>query len=331
MADRHRSGPLLALAGRRIGVTAERRWREQADLLERRGAEVLRGPTMRTIDLSASDDLRRATQAVIEDAPDVLVASTGMGMRMWLEAASAWGVRASLLAALGGTRVLARGAKAASAVRAAGLDVAWQAPAETMTEVVDHLLGPEGCPDRTSPKAVGSALPSGQSDGGNRQSRAGKEPGSGHLRVAFQLFEPRAHFATDRLRASVGELITLPVYVWDLPVSPEPALHLAREIVAGRLDAVTFTSQPAVRQLFELVETAPRPGSGSAEADIWPTPHRLRDAFSTSTLAVCVGEVCAAAATEMGIDRVIWPDPPRLVAMVKRLTEELNESDRLGP
>ena len=50
-----------ALAGRRVGITADRRWRAQADLLENLGAEVIHGPTLRTVDLSRDDRLRRAT------------------------------------------------------------------------------------------------------------------------------------------------------------------------------------------------------------------------------------------------------------------------------
>src|SRR5947208_3222181 len=110
----------LPLAGRTIGITADRRWREQADLFAARGAEVLHGPTMRTVDLSGDESLRSATAEVIEQAPDVIVATTGMGMKMWLSAAEDWGQRDALLAALSGGRIVARGAKAASAVKQAG-------------------------------------------------------------------------------------------------------------------------------------------------------------------------------------------------------------------
>ena len=40
------------LAGYTIGVTADRRAEEQAQLLERRGARVLHGPTIRTLPLA---------------------------------------------------------------------------------------------------------------------------------------------------------------------------------------------------------------------------------------------------------------------------------------
>ena len=36
------------LAGYTIGITGHRRWEEQAEMLSRRGARVLHGPTMTT-------------------------------------------------------------------------------------------------------------------------------------------------------------------------------------------------------------------------------------------------------------------------------------------
>ncbi len=269
--------PVLPLDGRRIGVTADRRWQEQADLLTKRGAEVVHGPTLRTIDLSSSDALRAATESVVERPPDVLVATTGMGLRMWLEAAGAWGCRAELDRALAGATVVARGAKAASAARAAGLVPAWQAPHETMDEIVEHL----------------------DTEGVSSQ------------RVALQLFDPAAHSSTEALRGLAEELVELPVYQWELPADTGPARRLIAATVAGELDAVTFTSQPAVRQLFAIAEDQP---GGSTS---------LRAAFNGSVTASCVGSVCAAAAREMGIERILWPEPPRLVAMVRQLEAAL--------
>ncbi|MDQ3896600.1 MAG: uroporphyrinogen-III synthase, partial [Actinomycetota bacterium] len=96
----------------RIGITADRRWEEQARLFTDRGAEVLHGPSLRTIDLSCSDSLRAATAALAAQPPDYLVVTTGMGMRRWLEAAAGWDLEQPLLGALAGSRVVARGAKA---------------------------------------------------------------------------------------------------------------------------------------------------------------------------------------------------------------------------
>ena len=265
------------LAGRRIGITADRRWAEQADLFRRRGAEVLHGPTMTSVDLSGEDALRQATLALVERPPDHLVVTTGMGLRLWLEAAGGWGVDQALKDALVSSAIAARGAKAASAVRRAGLEVAWRAPRETMEEVVAHLA-----------EVAGEARP----------------------RVALQLFDPGQHASTQALRALAGELVEVPVYRWRLPDDLAPALRLVDATIEGRLDAVTFTSQPAVRQLVDIAAESGR-------------DRAMVAALNDHVLVACVGPVCAEAARDVGIEEPLWPDPPRLPAMVRQLTERL--------
>jgi len=128
--------PLRPLEGFVVGVTADRRWEEQAELLTRRGASVVHCPTITTLYLASDDDLRRATLALVETPPDYLVVTTGIGIRAWLETALAWGVGDALVDALSGTRIVARGPKAAAAVQAGGLDV-WERSA---TEQMDNVL-----------------------------------------------------------------------------------------------------------------------------------------------------------------------------------------------
>jgi uroporphyrinogen-III synthase len=47
------------LTGFTVGVTADRRWNEQAALFERRGATVLHGPTIRTLPLAPKHPFAR--------------------------------------------------------------------------------------------------------------------------------------------------------------------------------------------------------------------------------------------------------------------------------
>jgi uroporphyrinogen-III synthase len=265
-----------ALAGRRVGITADRRWRAQADLLENLGAEVIHGPTIRTVDLSGDEALRQATLDLIDRPPDFLVGTTGMGMTMWLEAADAWELGGPLRDALRQGRVVARGAKSTSALRRQGFEVAWQAPSETMEEVVDFLIG----------------------------------QGIGTARVALQLFDPGGHPSTAALAARCRELVEIPVYRWLMPDDAGPAERLIEAMCAGAVDAVTFTSQPAVHHLFRIAE-----GCGRADD--------LRTACNGAVLPVCVGPVCADAALAEGITRPTWPDPPRLAAMVRLVASAL--------
>lgn len=269
------------LAGRRIGITADRRWRAQAEQLEKLGAEVVHGPTLRTVDLSRDVALRGATENLIDRPPDCLVATTGMGITMWFGAADSWGLGGPLTTALGAGTIVARGAKATSAVRRRGLQVAWAAPGETMEEVVEHL----------------SAL--------------GAESG----RVALQLFDPDGHPSTAALAARCPDLVQVPVYRWLLPDDPAPAQRLIEQTCAGAIDALTFTSQPAVHHLFRIAV-----GLGMADG--------LRDACNATVLPVCVGPVCGDAATAEGVTRSVWPDPPRLAAMTRLVATRLGPQER---
>jgi uroporphyrinogen-III synthase len=265
-------------------VTADRRWQAQADLLRDFGAEVLHGPTIRTVDLSRDEALRQSTLTLVRRPPHFLVGSTGMGMTMWLEAAEAWNLADALRDALRQTRIIARGAKARSALRRLGFDVAWQAPAETMDEVVDYLSG-QGLDD---------------------------------ARVALQLFDPSGHPSTAVLAARCRELVEVPVYRWVLPEDTRPAARLIEEMCGAGIDAVTFTSQPAIHHLFRIAD-----GLGRTD--------ELRAACNGPVVVVCVGAVCAEAAQDQGIARPVWPDPPRLSAMVRLVVSELiGPRDRRG-
>lgn len=266
----------LPLAGCSVGITADRRWAEQAALFAKRGAQVVHGPSLATVDLSGEERLRQVTTEMIESPPDVLVVTTGMGLRRWLDAAAAWQLDGRLKQALAGATVLARGAKSASAVRSAGLALSWRAPNETMDEVVDHVAAnaPGGC------------------------------------RLALQLFDPGSHPSTLALASVTRELIEVPVYRWRFPEDLGPARRLIQAAVSGEVQAVTFTSQPAVHHLVRIAE-------GVDQADA------LRRALSGPVLAACVGSVCAQAAKEEGIVGMAWPEPPRLTAMVRLVTERL--------
>jgi uroporphyrinogen-III synthase len=205
-----------------VGVTADRRASEQAELLRRRGAEVVLGPSIETAYLANDDELRAATQQLIDVSPDYLAATTGIGIRAWFEAAQVWGLGDALLDALRATRIVARGPKAAAAVAAAGLAVWASAVNEQMDQVVDLLLA---------------------------------EPLSG-ARVAVQLYGMPAPEVTGALAGAGADVLEVPVYQWRSPADPGPALRLVQAAIDGRIHAVTFTAAPAVTNLFAIAAGA---------------------------------------------------------------------------
>ncbi len=285
---------VLALQGFTIGVTADRRWAEQADLLRRRGATVLHGPSITTAYLVDDVALRRDTEAVIASPPAWLLATTGIGMRAWFEAAQEWGIEEGLRAALARARVVARGPKSAVAAESLGLAVWKRAPTERMGDLV-AILAEAGA-------AAGDAA---DGDG----AAAGEVAGQ---RVVVQLYgteSPEVRLALEDMGAQVTEI---GVYQWRSPPDEGPAVRLATAVVAGRLEAVTFTAAPAARNLMAIA------GRHGLE-------KQLRDAFNTRVLAACVGPVCAGGAREVGIEAPLAPAVGRLGLLVRELTQRLQD------
>ncbi|WP_022886474.1 uroporphyrinogen-III synthase [Glaciibacter superstes] len=214
------------LEGFRIGVTSDRRSSDLIDAFERRGARVLHAPTLRIahsqqdgslLDNAMLDD----TRALIDARPDVLLATTGYGVRRWFEVADAAGLGEPLVGTLAECDVLVRGPKARGGIRAAGLNDAGMSDEETTTSLVSKVL---------------EEYPAG-------------------LTVGVQVHGYTDEEQLDRLRAVHARVITVAPYRWvALDDTDERVRHLVDAISTAQLDCVTFTSAPAVHALFSAAE-----------------------------------------------------------------------------
>ncbi|MFM9447669.1 uroporphyrinogen-III synthase [Streptomyces acidiscabies] len=215
--QRPEHGPL---AGFTVGVTAARRAEELGTLLQRRGASVVHAPALRIVPLADDSELLAATKDLLGQTPDIVVATTAIGFRGWIEAADGWGLGEPLLARLSTVELLARGPKVKGAIRAAGLTEEWSPSSESMAEVLDRLL----------------------------------EQGVEGLRIAVQLHgEPLPGFV-EALRVAGAEVVGVPVYRWMPPEDLAPLDRLLDAVISRGLDAVTFTSAPAAASLLSRAE-----------------------------------------------------------------------------
>ncbi|CAM3826833.1 uroporphyrinogen-III synthase [Tsukamurella strandjordii] len=210
------------LLGFTVAVTAARRADELSTLLERRGAAVVAAPAIAMVPLSDDVRLRAATDELLAAPPDLLVATTGIGFRGWLEAAEGWGVAEELLGALGGGRVISRGPKATGALRAAGLREEWSPKSESSAEVLSHLGGEDLHGQRVAVQLHGAT--------------DDWDPNPGLL---------------DGLRALGAEIVPVPVYRWEQPDDLSGLDRIVEAIALADVDAVTFTSAPAAASLLE--------------------------------------------------------------------------------
>jgi hypothetical protein len=198
----HGPSPDLApLAGFTVAVTAARRAEEICGLLERRGAAVLHAPALRIVPLADDTDLHQATVDLIAAPPDIVVATTGIGFRGWMEAAEGWGEADRLRTALGHATLLARGPKACGAIRAAGLREQWSPASESSAEVLQRLLS-----------------------GGPLRGR----------RIAVQLHGEPLHDFTDALRNAGATVVRVAVYRWMAPTTWRPWTGCSTRSPPGR-------------------------------------------------------------------------------------------------
>lgn len=265
-----------ALSGFRVGVTAARKAEEQIKLLERRGAHVVWAPAL-SVDPNRVDAgaLRAVTEQIIGQRVDMFLATTGIGTRAWFDAAEEWGLIEPLLATLGGAEILARGPKSVGALRRRGLRELWAPESEEFDDVLEHLRG---------------------------RDLTGK-------RIVVQEHGQSLSMVAHALTRQGAEVINVIVYRVESAADPEPVFRLVETLADGELDAVTFTSAPAVAAFMQA--------AGSVG---------LRDevvaAFQADVVAACVGPVTAAAFEMWGVPTMI-PDRSRTAAMVKMLETEL--------
>jgi uroporphyrinogen-III synthase len=208
------------LDGFRIGVTSDRRSEDLIDAFERRGAVVLHAPTLRIAHAQQDDPIIDDTRALIETRPDVLLATTGYGVRRWFEVADSAGLGDALIESLGSARILVRGPKARGGIRAAGLNDAGMSDVETTASLVTKAL-------------------------------AETEPGK---TIAIQLHGYTDEIQLDRLRQN-HPVLTVAPYRWTrIDSTNEKVQRLVEAVCARQLDAVTFTSAPSVDALLIAAE-----------------------------------------------------------------------------
>jgi uroporphyrinogen-III synthase len=205
------------LTGFRVAVTSARRADELSALLRKRGATVTSAAAIEMVPLPDDEELRVHTEALIATPPDIVIATTGIGLRGWVAAADGWGMAGHLITALEKARIVSRGPKATGALRAAGLPEEWSPESESSREVLHYLV----------------------------------EGGISGQRIAVQLhgatadWDPFPEFL-DELRSAGADVVPIRVYRW----TPVPRDGDFDQLVAGiaeeKFDAVSFTSAPAV-------------------------------------------------------------------------------------
>ncbi|WP_270352238.1 uroporphyrinogen-III synthase [Microbacterium testaceum] len=220
------------LLGCTVLLPVDRRSGELSAALERHGARVRVAPALTIIPHVDDDELVSATRRLVADPPDVVVATTGVGFRGWMETADEAGLHDDLSAVLRSARIVARGPKARGAIQQAGFEADWVAESETSAELRDFLVA----------------------------------EGIAGLHVAVQHHGSGADGLDEAFEAAGARVTSLTIYRWGPPPDPEAVAASARQVARGEIDAVLFTSAPAAREWILAAERADALGGVASRA-----------------------------------------------------------------
>lgn len=270
------------LSGFRIAVTSERRSAELIEALQRRGAQVQHAPTLRMAPLVEDAELLEQTRLALGLRPEFVLVSTAYGFRRWFETADAAGLGDELTQVLHDASIHVRGPKALGAVRALGFEADGMSSDELTSTLVSEV----------SPKVAGKTVVLQQHGIGD---------------------DPAAQALAD---AGASEVIRISPYRWGPPEDADRMTQLLRALCSGAIDAVTFTSAPAVRALL-------------AAAEDQGCYTELLEALQFRVCCVTVGPVTAAPLREVGIEPLV-PERHRMGAMIRILVEHLSDSGSIN-
>ena len=203
-----------------IVIAADRRAGDLASALERRGAQICRAPALSIVPNADDEELIRRTRELVERPPDIVVVTTGVGLRGWMDAAHEHDLAEELAEALRPAQFIARGPKAHGAIQQAGFVADWVAESETAREVGEYLLS---------------------------MSLAGK-------RVAVQHHGAGSDGLDELLAGAGADVVSLTVYRWGPPVDVQVVERSVAHAAAGEADAVLFTSAPGAAEWLRSAE-----------------------------------------------------------------------------
>src|SRR5215469_6230369 len=213
-------------AGLRVLALESRRAAELAKLISTYGGDPVVAPAMREVPLETNTEALAFAEALLAGKFDVVIFLTGVGTRTVLSVAETKYPREKLIAALQRVRVVPRGPKPIAVLRELGVTPALTIPEpNTWRELLQTLDG------------AGQSSP---------------ECRLGGARIALQEYG----VSNSELIAGLterGAIVTrVPVYQWALPEDVAPLQSAIKELVAGKIDVVLFTTGVQAAHLFQI-------------------------------------------------------------------------------
>jgi uroporphyrinogen-III synthase len=267
------------MGGATVALLEARMESELASLVRRHGGEPLCVPALREVERDCSAEAELAIDATL-GAGAVVVLATGVGLARWLAVAKALGREGELREGLSRATVVCRGPKPVAVLKREGLVATLRAePPHTTTELLRALESVEVNGREVAMVHDGGAVstvPSALRDRG----------------------------------ATVREVRP---YEWALPQDVAPLQELVRSIVAGRVRAVTVTTQVQAKHLFDV-------------ADSLGLREQLVAALRDRVVVAAVGPTCARTLADLGVPPHVMPENAKMGPLVAALAKHLSGS-----
>ena len=215
------------MKGKRIAILESRFGDHLAELLRRRGADVLQAPALAELPDVDALHIGELVDDLSESPAKLFLFQTGVGTRVLFETTDALGKTQSLLALLAKSKIAARGPKPTAVLRGRGVRIDCSAAdpfttAELLEAIADVDIR--------------------------------------NARVAVQRYGETNADLGHALAQRGASVIEIPTYSWALPQDTGPMEQLIASLESGIVDAVVFTSASQVRNLLTVAGT-----SGCAE------------------------------------------------------------------
>ncbi|GCF10118.1 uroporphyrinogen-III synthase [Dictyobacter arantiisoli] len=258
----------------RIAVLEARMSNEIADLIRRNGgSNIWSVPAVRETSLMAAQPVNAFIEQICAGSIDLVVFFTGVGVKTLLQEADQLGRREELVAALRKSTVVCRGPKPGGALRQEGIPIAASSPEPYTTHELIDVLTPFELAGKT---------------------------------VAVVHYGERNTEIMEMLRSRDAQVEELCLYEWLLPEQTDTLQALVRELIAGKVDVVMFTSQIQIRHLF-LIAT---------ELQLLT---ELQEALNQRTIVASIGPTCTGVLLEYGVVPQVIPEHPKMGYLIKAL------------
>jgi uroporphyrinogen-III synthase len=261
------------LSGARVALLQGRLTDELAGLVRRHGGVPHSVPAVQDSALPCSQQVASLIDRLVKGSIEIVVFTTGYAANTLFEEAQSLGRLDELTSVLQRSITVCRGPKPAMALRQQGVPVTVAAAKPYISETLLAAM------TELNLRSRGTAV--------------------------LHYGERNAELAAG-IRELGADLEELCLYEWLLPTDREPLRRLARQMLAGELDAIAFTAQVQVRHLFAIAEEI------GVAAD-------LSVALNERLVVASVAPTCAAALRAQGVEPDVIPELSRMGPLIVAL------------